>query len=214
MGDVRTVATAIESYSVDAGAYPRAHAPVATLAPLLEPTYVRRLPTKDSYGGEVTYLSDGATYRVIAPGADGRPDGGPVRFGAVGGPDEDLIFENGSFTQWWEGVDRREPRAEMLFARSALAPTLERRERTRRSLRTIAAALESRAMDQNRYPEASSFGRLAPLLEPTYVPRLPATDAWGEPFDGTVTNDRYRVRSAGAGLSVVTGGEIVEDDTR
>ena len=53
-----------------------------------------------------------------------------------------------------------------------------RARRTMADLRTIAAALEARAMDVNEYPLAASIDALTAKLAPTYVKEVPLHDGW------------------------------------
>lgn len=64
-------------------------------------------------------------------------------------------------------------------------------------MRTIAAALESRATDEETYPNVR-FSELEALLTPTYLRHLPAADAWGTPFSYAGNGQSYRIVSAGA----------------
>ena len=70
MGDMRSVATALESYSIPNGAYPVASS-IAELAPLLEPTYTKALPREDGWGRPIEVQSDGTSYALASRGGDG-----------------------------------------------------------------------------------------------------------------------------------------------
>jgi type II secretory pathway pseudopilin PulG len=72
MGDMRTIATAVESFSIDEGSYPVGAGVAADLAALLEPTYCRKLPVEDGWGNPITYAGDGKGYVVASRGTDGR----------------------------------------------------------------------------------------------------------------------------------------------
>ena len=54
MGDLRTIATAIEAYGKDHGFYPTADK-MEDLAPVLVPRYLKSLQVKDVYGNEYKY---------------------------------------------------------------------------------------------------------------------------------------------------------------
>lgn len=73
MGDMRTISTAIESWSMDHGAYPIVN-DIEELVTLLVPTHRKSLPTKDGWGQEFTVWSDGREYRIASRGADGLWD--------------------------------------------------------------------------------------------------------------------------------------------
>lgn len=53
-----------------------------------------------------------------------------------------------------------------------------KQKRTMADVRLIGMAVEAYATDTNEYPKARSIEELRPLLEPKYVPKLPAQDGW------------------------------------
>lgn len=57
-----------------------------------------------------------------------------------------------------------------------------KQKRSMADMRTIATAVELYATDHDAYPRADNIIRLAPLLEPKYVERMPRVDGWGNPF--------------------------------
>ena len=71
MGDMRSVATAVEGYSIDAQGYPVV-ASIDELVPLLQPTYIRGLPLDDGWGNRFACISDGESYVLASRGGDGR----------------------------------------------------------------------------------------------------------------------------------------------
>ena len=73
MGDLRTIATAIESYHIDETHYPQVES-IWDLAELVEPTYIKKVPTLDGWGEpfdywllapEVYYLRSGGADRTL-----------------------------------------------------------------------------------------------------------------------------------------------------
>jgi type II secretion system protein G len=112
MGDLRTLATAMESYSIDNYRYPVLPAsaePVGpALAPLLEPTYVRKLPLVDGWGGEFRFHGNAKEYTITSFGKDGLPDSESPHFvSPTGGTTDfrsDIIFSTGSFVQFPDGT--------------------------------------------------------------------------------------------------------------
>ena len=79
IGDLRTAATAVESYSIDNQHYPVVPS-IDELRPFVEPTYVKVLPLRDGWGRPFAYVSDGQEYTIASRGPDGdweptRPDG-------------------------------------------------------------------------------------------------------------------------------------------
>jgi general secretion pathway protein G len=112
MGDMRTTATAIESYAVDRGGYPVqvVETPVATIRADLEPTYVRLVPIKDAWDSDVRYATDdeGRAYTLTSFGRD-RAAGGGGNISTVGATTSfrnDIIFTGGTFYQYPDGSQR------------------------------------------------------------------------------------------------------------
>jgi general secretion pathway protein G len=109
MADMRSIGTAVESYSIDFNFYPVYTGPVdgsdAGLG--IEPVYIKRAPTKDGWNGQMQYeCVDGSQYTVQSY-AKGNANDGLV---GTGGPtqtfDADIFFSNGTFVQWPEGQQR------------------------------------------------------------------------------------------------------------
>ena len=111
-GDMRTLATAMESYSIDNNMYPLTHLrePVnaETLTPLLQPRYVKVLPVRDGWGHPLLVKSSASEYTVTSQGSDGKADGPgdpkPVRNGGITSFRNDIIFSTGSFVQFPDGT--------------------------------------------------------------------------------------------------------------
>ena len=118
MADIRSVGTAIETYSIDQNTYPaqaRGLLSVDLISPELSPIYIRNLPVKDPWGNEILYWSDQTEYIVLSMGADGVLDRpyeikpGWLKREAFAGeysnPDTDMVFCDGQFVQWpdWRG---------------------------------------------------------------------------------------------------------------
>ncbi len=108
MSDMRSVGTSVESYAVDVNFYPIATsmAAVSGIAPLLEPTYIKNTPETDGWAGDILYGSDsggtGSDYTIVSFGKDKKASSASV--GATNDFDCDIIFENGTFTAYPEGV--------------------------------------------------------------------------------------------------------------
>jgi hypothetical protein len=78
--------------------------------------------------------------------------------------------------------------------------------KTMADMRSIATALEARATDTNAYGEAAEpadvpIDAVAQVLEPTYIRRLPRTDAWATAFSVRMSSREYEIRSLGANRS-------------
>ena len=122
MGDIRTSATAVEAYAVDMNRYPPSAGsydlPVgltaattvgANMYKYVSPTYVKAIPLTDGWNSWFNYATDsnGTVYAFLSGAKDGTcmavtgtPIGPTTDFNA------DIVYANGSFLQWPEGVQR------------------------------------------------------------------------------------------------------------
>ena len=100
MADMRSIATAIESYAIDNTGYPVASS-LSTLAASIEPSYIKVLPAADGWGRAYTIDSTPVQYTVWSGGSDG----GSLNY--FGGPTssirDSIVFSGGVFMQWPEG---------------------------------------------------------------------------------------------------------------
>jgi type II secretion system protein G len=104
MADLRSVGTAIETYSIDNNDYPIA-ADIATLATLIEPVYMRTTPAADGWSNTVIVASVIAEYTICSGGKDGGACAGDGN-GATQDFDSSITFVNGQFVQWPEGIQQ------------------------------------------------------------------------------------------------------------
>jgi type II secretory pathway pseudopilin PulG len=108
MADIRSVATALEAYGTDHDRedYPSG-ATVEELRTHLQPTYVKTLPSLDGWGTAMRYspLTERG-YVIVSAGADKifQSEVDQYTPGATAHFDCDLVFANGSFVQYPEGV--------------------------------------------------------------------------------------------------------------
>ncbi len=105
VSDMRTTATAIESYSIDMNAYPgegSTNAQISTIETFLEPTYIKALPTLDGWGKGLLYTSpaDGQEYLIKSLGKDNTAQN---NVGATTDFRHDIVFDTGSFIAVPEG---------------------------------------------------------------------------------------------------------------
>jgi len=119
MGDMRTLALAVESYSTDVNRYPSAAGfvlpsglslPTATLEALalqLTPTYIRTVPMTDGWNSWFTYATSSSQtdYAIRSNGADGSSESAPP-FGATHLFEADIILVDGAFVQYPEGTQK------------------------------------------------------------------------------------------------------------
>jgi type II secretion system protein G len=125
MADMRSIATAWEARATDMNKYNAAGAlsslSVADvevsdeLAAALTPTYIKSLPQKDGWSNNYEFLTEdaiGATtpanvYVIQSPGKDGAflaSSPGEAEGGATTDFNADIIYSNGSFVQYPEGI--------------------------------------------------------------------------------------------------------------
>jgi type II secretory pathway pseudopilin PulG len=105
MGDMRSIAAAVESYMVDNGKVPEGQT-LAELKNSLEPFYIKVLPLKDAWGNDFYYYhgtgSDKEKYAVGSGGKDGIFNGweqtGFYWVTRVEEFNNDIILANGQFT--------------------------------------------------------------------------------------------------------------------
>ena len=123
MADMRTISTAWEARATDmnqynaAGALPSGFPTVSvtqsTLGAYLTPTYVRTFPGNDGWGNAFFMYADQAwaattaaqQYGVQSLGKDGKADAGVT--GATTNFDCDILFTNGTFFEYPEGVQQQ-----------------------------------------------------------------------------------------------------------
>ena len=108
MADLRSIGTSIEAYSVDTNFYPLGNTLAGTsgLQGVLEPVYIKKMPLTDGWNTQMEYepgavSGGGYTLKSYGKGAaeQGSPTGGKTTAFA-----DDIIFVDGQFTQWPEGV--------------------------------------------------------------------------------------------------------------
>jgi general secretion pathway protein G len=112
MADMRSIGTAMESYAIDNNRYPGptdGWQGVGAIEESLEPLYIRILPARDGWENPFLIWSDGSSYKIVSPGKGGIVDGdysGEVAGGATSNFTADIVFINGQFVQWPEGVQQ------------------------------------------------------------------------------------------------------------
>lgn len=111
MGDIRTLATAIQAYGVRHGRYPEVDGTAEDLARVLAADGdTTALPTHDGWGpAPFVVRSTARAYRITSYGCDCRPDdpASPVsRIGGTTSYASDVIFDTGAFIRFPEGTQR------------------------------------------------------------------------------------------------------------
>jgi general secretion pathway protein G len=110
MADVRTVGTAVEAYAVDMAFYPTygpGPADAGTFQGFLEPTYVKTVPREDGWR-TTFYASSQSRFYTLASAARDKQlsDSNLTAYVAAitSDMDCDIVYSNGSFVQYPEGV--------------------------------------------------------------------------------------------------------------
>jgi len=114
--DIRSISTATEAYAVDHKVYPRATG-MSSLAPELEPTYIKHVPLVDGWGHPFRYEcwskeggDDCDAYAFGSSARDGRWEHDALRDyegdHSTTNFDCDIIFMNGTFVEYPEGISR------------------------------------------------------------------------------------------------------------
>jgi type II secretion system protein G len=118
MADMRSIATAWEARATDVNKYNAAgyaylatDMPYATLTDILTPTYIRQLPENDGWGTPWKFSSTSSgtasalnhqQYQIVSYGRNGAADltseGTTTNFYC------DIVYENGTFVVWPEGI--------------------------------------------------------------------------------------------------------------
>ncbi len=114
MADIRTIATAWEARATDANSYAAAGTSFAfpatvsyaTLSGKLAPTYIKSLPANDGWGNAYGFGNDsaGQVYGIRSAGKDGTFDTATYTIGPTSAFNNDIVYSNGSFICYPEGI--------------------------------------------------------------------------------------------------------------
>jgi type II secretion system protein G len=116
MADMRTIATAWEARATDVNKYTAAGAFLpstavaqATMDTMLAPTYMKALVKNDGWGNPFVYATDalGQTYSISSYGRDGTAGTAPTATTTTTNFDCDIIYSQGQFLQYPEGVQQQ-----------------------------------------------------------------------------------------------------------
>ncbi len=119
MGDMKTIATALEAYATDQNFYPAAAAfslpsglslptsTIGTISGSIGPTYIRVVPLVDGWSSFFLYGTSPAKsdFILCSAGADGAPETSPLG-GATTNFNADIILMDGTFVQFPDGAQR------------------------------------------------------------------------------------------------------------
>ena len=122
MGDIRSIATAVEAYSVDFNRYPPAAGYTfpssingvgntlgASMRGYISPTYIKVVPLADGWNSFFLYNADSTAfsdYRFDSWAKDGLSGPYAASYGPTTDFNSDIIYVNGQFIQYPEGVQR------------------------------------------------------------------------------------------------------------
>jgi type II secretion system protein G len=118
MADIRAIATAWEARATDMNKYSAAGATFnfalgqtpsfSAMILLLTPTYIKSLPQNDGWGdpyGFTMGAEPAQAYSIRSLGKDNKEEGSTYTVGkSTGTFDCDIVYSNGSFIQWPEGM--------------------------------------------------------------------------------------------------------------
>ncbi|HEV7923525.1 MAG TPA: prepilin-type N-terminal cleavage/methylation domain-containing protein [Thermoanaerobaculia bacterium] len=116
MADMRTVATAWEARATDENTYlvagatsftwPNGAATYSALSTRLSPTYIKALPQKDGWSRDYDFgrSNDGQQYAIRSKGKDGSFGAANFTVAGTTNFDCDIVYSNGTFVQYPEGV--------------------------------------------------------------------------------------------------------------
>ena len=119
MGDMKTIAIAVEAYSADHNYYPAAAAltlpsglslptgTIGTISGSLGPTYIRVVPMVDGWSTFFLYGTSASRtdFAISSAGADGILESSPLG-GATTNFKADIILVDGTFVQFPDGAQR------------------------------------------------------------------------------------------------------------
>jgi general secretion pathway protein G len=110
MADIRTIGTATEAYAVDMAFYPTFTAGAiadSVFETFLEPTYVKAVPREDGWRTSFYGSSQSRFYSLASAARDKLLSSGDLTgYSSVvtSSMDCDIVYSNGSFIQYPEGV--------------------------------------------------------------------------------------------------------------
>jgi hypothetical protein len=80
--------------------------PAASLQRVLQPTYIKVMPTVDAWGFPYEFVAGDQTFAIRSLGRDGRPDAVNAKYvlGNTKSFDADAVLINGSFLRGPEGL--------------------------------------------------------------------------------------------------------------
>jgi type II secretion system protein G len=109
MADIRSLATAWEGRATDTNSYtaagltaPGTTVTIANMKTMVSPTYIKQFPDKDGWNTQWELAANANEYWIRSYGKDKTADSAAGN--ATTNFDCDIIYQNGSFVQYPEGV--------------------------------------------------------------------------------------------------------------
>jgi type II secretory pathway pseudopilin PulG len=108
MADIRSIAAAVETYAADEKHLPQGSS-ITDLESQLVPKYMRNVPRQDGWAHPLRYSATSDAYFLGSGGKDGQFDRDALNEYTAESTtnfDCDIVFSNGTFVQYPEGVQR------------------------------------------------------------------------------------------------------------
>ena len=189
---IRTVSLSVGAYRLDNATVPGptgGWVEAEFLLPHVQPVYLRSLPTRDGWGRDLFYWSDGSRYAVVSYGADGladRPYAAAPWFDERAG--DDFVSVDGSLVSFPSHVGGR--------------IQADRQKQTMADMRSIATAVKVYRIDNGAVPGPTNgpveAAWLLDWVVPVYIRTLPQVDGWGTPMVYWSDGESYRLASLGS----------------
>jgi general secretion pathway protein G len=103
MSDLRAIGSAVEVYAIENAVYPTA-ASAAAIKTLIDPTYIKVMPTVDGWLNTIQVDSSAAGYTIYSQGKDGIGSSCPP--GTTSNFNDEICFVNGQFQRFPSGSQR------------------------------------------------------------------------------------------------------------
>ena len=100
MSDLRAIGSAVEAYAVENAVYPTA-ASAAAIKALIDPSYIKVMPTVDGWSNPIQVDSTATGYTLYSQGKDGSGNSCPP--GATSSFNDEICFVNGVFQRYPSG---------------------------------------------------------------------------------------------------------------
>jgi type II secretion system protein G len=119
MADMRSIGTATEAYAIDNNRYPPSAAAAypsgcTTTAPItgtpgyISPIYIQTTPINDGWADPFQYAANtnGSQYVIVSYGKDNAAEAVTISAGPTTSFNCDIIFSNGQFTRFPDGIQK------------------------------------------------------------------------------------------------------------